>query len=99
MKKMDRKQKREIELLVQAFTSRMHEAGVSCSITIVSGTRIYFGGGPQPGAPEHERFLCNLVTNATAMVIRKLDATVGEPIPEERITGFIRHYSSPMPKS
>ena len=73
--------------------------GFSCSLTIVSGTRLYVSGGPRPGACKYEAFLNHLVRNAAGMVLRKLDATEGETIPEERITAFIKKYSQPMPRT
>lgn len=88
--------RQEIELLVEHFKARLHELGCSCSITLVADTTMYLQAAPRPQADDVERFLVNLVSNATSMVVRKLDATVGEPVPVDRITALIQRYGGPF---
>lgn len=89
---LDQDTRQEVELLVEHFKARLHELGCSCSITLVADTTLYLHAAPRPQADEVERFLVNLVTNATSMVVRKLDATVGEPVPVDNITAFIQRH-------
>lgn len=92
---LDQDTRQEVELLVEHFKARLHELGCSCSITLVADTTLYLQAAPRVHADEAERFLVKLVANATSMVVRKLDATVGEPVPVDNITALIQRYSGP----
>lgn len=95
---LDDETRQEAELLVQHVSTRLHELGCSCAITVIANTTLYLHTGPRPQADEHERFLMRLVAGATVQVVRKLDATIGEPVPISNITALVQRYGGPYAK-
>lgn len=95
---LDHERRQEAELLVQHVSARLHELGCSCAITVIADTTMYLHAAPRPQADELERYLVKLVAGATSMVVRKLDATIGEPVPVDNITAFVQRYGGPYAK-